>query len=347
MTKSHPLKQLREAVLDLTPEGQPRDGRAERVPASLLDLARAQYGLVSIRQCLACGVSHGRVARHVKAGRWVAIDAFTFLILNDQVAPGDWPAIAAQRGMIAALRTGDGIAPSGFAALALAGVQGAPLHFVPEVACRSPRRLRSTATLRVRRIRAAPDSPRYPRLLSLPTGPIVTAPIYAIAQVAAECDRDTLVSILDSAIERKAITWRDLDIIDGLLAGRRGSLLFRSVRPLVDGRAESPLETRGRLQCIDHGVPPHDLQRVVRDRFGAFVARCDMVWELGGGRLLIIELDGEHHRRTGQIDRDNSRDNDLTTLGHRVFHLAWHHLGTGAIWRLVMKILAEEGCLAA
>ncbi|GMA30367.1 hypothetical protein [Litorihabitans aurantiacus] len=91
-------------------------------------------------------------------------------------------------------------------------------------------------------------------------------------------------------------------------------------------------------------MPPDDLQRVVHDADGRFVARCDMVWELGGGRLLIIEMDGGHHRRAGRVRIDNRRDRDLVALGYIVYHLGWEHLG-GQIPGIVRRELGRAGRL--
>ncbi|ROR97343.1 uncharacterized protein DUF559 [Salana multivorans] len=345
---TQPLARLRTAQLALTPEGQPLDGRAKRIPRVVLDVASSQLGLVSRRQLLECGVPPGRIARHVGAGRWAEIVDGVYLVLPEAVEDRDWRATTEQRAQIAVLWSGPHVVPSAFAALTLAGIDGAPLDFVPEVACRPPARLRSRPGLRVRRVRTDRESPRHPGLLRLWEDLTVVAPAFAIAQVARLCDRDTLVSILDSALHVGRIGTGDLDRIATLvLAGRPGARVFREARALVDHRAESPFETRARLQCRDHGVPPDDLQRRVRDQTGRVVARCDLVWELGGGRLLVVELDGEHHRRDAGIERDNARDRALVALGHRVLHFAWEDLATGVIWRLVLTILAEEGRLIA
>ncbi len=347
MPTTDPLDVLLRATLDLMPDGQPRDRRAARIPNLVLRIAHSQRGLISSQQLRDHGVPDGRVARHLAAGRWVRVTFGVYLILPDAVGARDWAARAEQRALVAKLRSGDGVVPSGFAALVLAGIGGLPLRFVPEVCCREPVRLQSQPELRVRRVRTGKHSPRHPRLLELDDDTLVVAPVWAIAQVAHLCDRNSLVSILDSALNAGRITMADLDRIEAVLAGRPGAPAFRAARNDVDGRAESAFETRARLQCHDHGVPPDDLQRKVFDRSGREVARCDMVWELGGGRLLIVELDGDDHRRTDGIERDNRRDRTLTALGHLVVHFCWEDLATGAIWRLVRRVLVEENAPAA
>lgn len=326
--------------------GQPSDPRAARVPMGLVQVARAQLGMVSRSQCSEHRVSAKQIARHVAGGRWARIDRTVYYVLPGTVTDRDWPQIARQRAIVALLHSRRDVHASGYSALALLGIQGPPRYFAPEVTTAPGRRVEPSAILRVRRARGRTQpGPTHARF-KLPGGTLL-GPVRAIAQVAAECDRDTLVSILDSGIRLGRLESADLDAIEKLLVGRPGLRRFREARALAMKGVDSPLETRARLQCLDHGVPPDQLQHRFFDAHGRFIARCDMVWKLPGGRYLVIELDGDHHRRGGQIDTDNAQDNDLTLLGHRVFHLGWQHLRTGEIWRTVVRVLVEEGALPA
>ena len=64
---------------------------------------------------------------------------------------------------------------------------------------------------------------------------------------------------------------------------RRGVHRTHEWWELSDGRAESPLETFGRLDCVDGGVPPDELQVRIHDAGGVL---------LGDGDLAVAAADG-------------------------------------------------------
>ena len=51
------------------------------------------------------------------------------------------------------------------------------------------------------------------------------------------------------------------------------------------GEPSPPLETFARLECVDAGVPPDDLQVEIRSSRGHLLGRGDLGWRLprGGG----------------------------------------------------------------
>ncbi|BBZ44542.1 DUF559 domain-containing protein [Mycobacterium parmense] len=87
--------------------------------------------------------------------------------------------------------------------------------------------------------------------------------------------------------------------------GARGLKQLRCALPLVDAGAESPQETRTRLLLVRGGLPRPRTQIVVRNVFGAVLARIDMGWEEW---LVGVEYDGAQHwtdprTRANDIDR--------------------------------------------
>jgi restriction endonuclease-like protein len=87
--------------------------------------------------------------------------------------------------------------------------------------------------------------------------------------------------------------------------GARGLKQLRRVLPLVDAGAESPQETRTRLAIVSAGLPKPQTQVLVRNDWGAVVARIDMGWEEWH---VGVEYDGAQHWtdpriRTNDIDR--------------------------------------------
>lgn len=335
------------AVLS-TPSG-PLPSRRPRpidVPPPLATLAGRQLGLVSRAQCAAVGMPPGRINRLVARGDWRTVTRGVVLTDLGAVPAGDWAARARQRAVVASLAGGPESLLVGLAALAAHGVEGLPLGFVPEFTTTTGTHVRSRPEVRARRLRRRDDVPDHPKV-TYAHGLRTAGPLWALAQALPGLDRDHAVAILDSAVHTGKFRMEDAPLLLALMTDCRGVRSLRSWLPLADGRSESPLETRARLVCQDHGVPPDDLQRVIRDAVGIFVARCDMVWDLGGGRLLIVEMDGGHHRKDGQIDVDNARDNALHRLGHVVYHFTWRDLLNGLVHATVRAELIRAGRLAA
>ncbi len=104
----------------------------------------------------------------------------------------------------------------------------------------------------------------------------------------------------------------DLAALEAAMAGRRGSARLRPLWSLVDGRAESPLETWARLRCIDEGLPPDELQVMLRASNGEFLARGDMGWRRDDGGWVVVEMDGRDvHSSPEAVFADRERQNRL------------------------------------
>ncbi|WP_395728267.1 endonuclease domain-containing protein [Nakamurella sp.] len=80
--------------------------------------------------------------------------------------------------------------------------------------------------------------------------------------------------------------------------------------------AESRPETLLRLLLVEAGFPEPELNVRLFDRFGAELARVDLLFR---EFRVIVEYDGDQHRTdTRQFDRDLGRLDDLAALGWRV-----------------------------
>jgi hypothetical protein len=84
---------------------------------------------------------------------------------------------------------------------------------------------------------------------------------------------------------------------------------------LSDPRAESPMETRSRLVLVLRGLPRPELQYIVYDELGEFVARLDMAYPL---LKLAMEYDGRGHLTAWQQQSDARRLNKLDACGWSV-----------------------------
>ncbi len=136
------------------------------------------------------------------------------------------------------------------------------------------------------------------------------------ADVACEHDLEISVPVLDASLR----TGVDADAIRSRLGrGVTGAARGRTALSLADARAESPLESRLRLLLTLGGLPPQDLQRVVRDRHGAFIGRVDL-WYPG----LVVEADGyAFHGSREDFRRDLEKGVEYARLGLLVQRFSW------------------------
>lgn len=316
---------------------------AAPLPADLLDTARHQAGLLEARQCDAAGVGSDRRRALRRAGLLLPVlrgvhDAGPSLTTLD---PG-WAGLDAhdlarhRAAWTALLAVGRSAAvATGACALVLLGVDGLPVRVRPEAARRDGTHRAPGGGVRVRCVEVG----RVDRVGAAH----VVHPIAALAQAVCELDREHAVAVLDSALQRRVLRADEVDDVRRRVVGRRGSRRTASWWALVDGRAESPLETRARLQCHDAGLPPDDLQVRVVGRSGRVVARADLGWWRGDGRLVVAEIDGAApHSVPDALFRDRWRQNDLVAEGvvvlrftaadvrdGRVAPEVVHHLGRG------------------
>jgi predicted transcriptional regulator of viral defense system len=129
----------------------------------------------------------------------------------------------------------------------------------------------------------------------LPPVDLLTAdplPVTRVARTLVDCARewsltDAVVAI-DAAIQRKQV--RRSELIEAVLRQSHWLRIGQAGRALslADGRAESPLETRGRLALRDAGLPLPELQVELHGPRG-FVARVDAWFDDPG---IAVEFDG-------------------------------------------------------
>ena len=99
---------------------------------------------------------------------------------------------------------------------------------------------------------------------------------------------DSVVA-MDAAIQAETLTRSQLEA--AVLAARHWVGIGNAARALslADGRAESPLETRGRLALLASGLPAPELQVEIHGLRG-FVARVDAWYD---DAAVAIEFDGQ------------------------------------------------------
>jgi hypothetical protein len=133
----------------------------------------------------------------------------------------------------------------------------------------------------------------------------VTSPARTAFDLARLPGLQTAVSRIDALARATGITVDDVEPLVLAHRGARGMKQLRRVLPLIDAGAESPQETRTRLVLIAGGLPRPQTQIVVRNDWGAVLARIDMGWEEW---RIGVEYDGPQHWtdpriRANDIDR--------------------------------------------
>ena len=97
------------------------------------------------------------------------------------------------------------------------------------------------------------------------------------------------VIAMDAALNRELLTRTELHAAILAARHRPGIAVAARAFGLSDGRAESPLETKGRLRLVASGLPLPELQVDLHDERG-FVGRIDAWYEAAA---LALEFDGQ------------------------------------------------------
>ncbi|WP_112605715.1 type IV toxin-antitoxin system AbiEi family antitoxin domain-containing protein [Micromonospora noduli] len=277
-------------------------------------VAAVRDGVVTLGQARAAGLTTHEVQRLCRAGHWRVVARGAYLVDADRY--DGVPRAARIRAAVASF------GPAAAAVLATA----AELHGLAGL------RTTDVIDLSVPGPIARPARVAHPEVvvhqLVIKPGQLVrvngitaTEPLRTLADVSLRVDRFSAVSVLDSALNRRLVTTDDLLSIPRLIRGRRGAVAARGYLSEADGRAQSPLETRTRLRCVDGRVPPDALQLEVRDEDGYLLGVGDLGWR---GPRVLAEADGRGpHSAPGAVYADRRRQNRLVNAGWTVLRFTW------------------------
>ena len=154
----------------------------------------------------------------------------------------------------------------------------------------------------------------------------IRQPQQTVLDAALMLDRVHALCLFDWALHTELMTKDELLALVARARRRPGVVHAREVARHADGRAESALESRVRLACIDGEVPPDDLQYPVEDQFGAVFAYGDLVWlhRRRTSKPLIGEADGkEPHSRPKPLFYDRRRQNAVVVRECDVVRFTW------------------------
>ncbi|MFH5824994.1 hypothetical protein [Georgenia sp. AZ-5] len=286
--------------------------------AALIELARRQEGLVSATQCDAHGVTAHVRGRLCRRGVWRRVVRGVFDTTPD--LRRRWPARRRQAALVGLLRYGPDAVAVGTSALTLLGVEGLPATVVSEVAL-GPGQSRGLPPARASETGPAGRAVRVRQFdvgaqTMVVAGFKVVRPAWALAQAVPELPRRHAIAVMDSALNKGLVGENGLEEARRLARGRRRVARTHGWWQEADGRAESPLETFGRLDCADNGVAPDALQVEIVDDHGLLLGRGDMGWRCGAGSWLLAEFDGrEFHEDLGALLHDRYRQNEMQLEG--------------------------------
>ncbi len=143
------------------------------------------------------------------------------------------------------------------------------------------------------------------------TGVSATCAARTAVDLARILPRPDGLAVLDAALHQRRVSPHSLQEELTRQSPHRGIVTARGLVAMADGKAESPMESRSRLRCIDGGLPPPDLQIDVRG--GGRCHRLDMGWrkQKVGLEYDSLAFHGDH----SSLRYDRERHNWLTAEG--------------------------------
>ncbi len=117
-------------------------------------------------------------------------------------------------------------------------------------------------------------------------------------------------------VPRPIATLEELEQVSSLMGSAPGVILVRHAVPRVRERVASRMETELRLLLEDSGLPGAEVNAVIRDEAGAFLAEGDLVYRQ---QRVVVEYQGDHHRTDPrQFQSDVRRRRRLNAAGWTV-----------------------------
>jgi hypothetical protein len=149
------------------------------------------------------------------------------------------------------------------------------------------------AAVRNRADRCFHRTPSVPEETTRVEGVLVTTPARTWRDLAGVLVPSALLAVTDQLLQGRS----SREALAAQLArrpGGRGAARARTVLPLANPLAGSPMESVLRWLMHAAGLPEPVLQHVVTDASGRFLGRVDFAWP---DRRVLVEFDGAVHRQ--------------------------------------------------
>lgn len=292
-----------------------------------------QHGLVTLRQAELAGVARSSVRRAVARGDLVEVQPRVFHVLGH---PDGWELRA-----LAASLTGRS-KPYPLSLGAAAHVHGL-LGFerAPDIEVSIPRQARCRPSGTV-----VHDTRREPLTVMVQQQHVTAVERTIIDLVRHGRLRSKVDDVVADAVRRRLTSVRAL--ARAVERGRRYPFkavlreLLVELAPdeMAVAATESPVEVRALLALRRAGLPRPEVNAVLTDRTGAFVARVDLLFRAAG---LVVELDGIRWHATPTAKRhDDQRQNGLVLEGWTVLRFTLSDVDSGRLVAEVARHLATD-----
>jgi hypothetical protein len=267
---------------------------------ALAELLTAQCGLVARRQLTRLGLEWERVRNQVAARRWVVL---TPRVIGTTTGELTWE----QRCWLGVLHAGPHSMLGGLTAASAHGLQGWGSAVVT-VLVDDELAFESVEGVRFFRSR------RPFELLRSQRQGVARARLEPAILLWAAYDAPVRAAhgVLAAAVQQRLTTpERLLEWVDQLQPLRRARAFKRTLADVAGG-AQSGAELDVRRMCRRHGLVPPRRQRSRVDRAGRR-RWTDCEWDLPGGGILVLEVDGSFHLEVLQWEADLKRARSITT----------------------------------
>jgi Transcriptional regulator, AbiEi antitoxin len=258
------------------------------------------YGLFSVAQAIAAGMSRREIERGLRRGRWDRPERGILRTVGRGRQPGD-------ELLLAVLRGGPG-AVAGFESAAevhgwdLLKPPAKPKLIVPQRSYQPPGAASYSSNL-------APDETMLVGVLPIST------PVRSGLDIAATAPLDDAVVALDSGLRSRTVFLPELQAAFAA-SQRHGVCAARKALALADPQSGSVPESQARLLFHHAGLPAPITQHTVYSATGQFIARTDFAWPWA---RLIGEIDGfRYHSDSPEFQKDRTTQNALVKAGWRV-----------------------------
>ena len=297
----------------------------DAVHPALRASAEPRYGVFTAAEALGADYQHAEIRRLLTTGRWIRLRQGIYITAEDLAAAdatGRRHRVDCLAVLLALDRPGAAISHGSAARLWDLPVprdKGEVLRLTDPVRWR-----RGQGFLMTRAPLGRGERGRM--------GPVrVTSAVRTLVDCAREWSLEDAVVAMDAAVLAGCAT------VDELTAGAAavhhwpGAARALRAAAFADGRAESPLETRGRLRILGSGLPPPELQVEIRAG-GRLVAVVDAWFD---DAAVAVEFDGKvkytdpwRDRTPGRVLwEEKRREDDLRSLDIRIVRIADGDLG--------------------
>jgi len=290
-------------------------------------LAAKQHWLITAQQARDVGLTRGQMDSAVRRRIALALVSGVYLLDGDMFSEVPehlwWRAALHAHGADACLVGWTGARaigaqglPSRDPTIDLALIGGLSRHHRPI----SPLRMSDGREIIVRQL------PVLANEIAVVDGMRVREPSQTIVDAALMLDTVHALCLFDWALHVELMDKTQLLDLVAKARRRPGVVHVRKAAQHADGRAQSPLESRCRLACIDGNIAPDELQYPVENNVGIVIAYGDLAWlkRKRTNKPLIAEADGKDpHARPIPLLYDRRRQNDVVVHECDVVRFTW------------------------